>query len=182
VIGNYGGAITGGAGLGGMWERHPVHVVVWGVLAFIPALLVLLSFVRGSPPPVMEAAEPKRRATNPPAPPAAPQPRAATPPAGKNRTPHPGAPPSKSRTPQPPQAPAQAPAAKNRTTQKPNKAVTEAAYRTKEGIDPAVTSVHMPSRSKETEAAEDGALERRPPKSDPPPRRPPPPSAPPSRR
>jgi|GEM_PF-2648342 len=182
VIGNYGGAITGGAGLGGMWERHPVHVVVWGVLAFIPALLVLLSFVRGSPPPVMEAAEPKRRATNPPAPPAAPQPRAATPPAGKNRTPHPGAPPSKSRIQQPPQAPAQAPAAKNRTTQKPNKAVTEAAYRTKEGIDPAVTSVHMPSRSKETEAAEDGALERRPPKSDPPPRRPPPPSAPPSRR
>ncbi|MBA3701060.1 MAG: tetratricopeptide repeat protein [Planctomycetes bacterium] len=46
VVGNYGGAMTGGQGLPGMWQRHPVHLIVWGVLAFLPLCLALFAFLR----------------------------------------------------------------------------------------------------------------------------------------
>lgn len=46
VIGNYGGAMTGGQGLPGMWQRNRVHLIVWGVLAFIPLCLALTAFLR----------------------------------------------------------------------------------------------------------------------------------------
>lgn len=46
VIGNYGGAMTGGQGLPGMWQRNPVHLIVWGVLAFLPLCLALFAFLR----------------------------------------------------------------------------------------------------------------------------------------
>lgn len=46
VVGNYGGAVTGGQGIAGMWQRNPVHVVVWGVLAFLPLLLGVIGFLR----------------------------------------------------------------------------------------------------------------------------------------
>ena len=46
VVGNYGGAITGGEGLPGMWKRNPVHLIVWGVLGFIPLCLALAAFLR----------------------------------------------------------------------------------------------------------------------------------------
>lgn len=46
VVGNYGGAMTGGQGLPGMWQRNPVHLIVWGVLAFIPLCLALTAFLR----------------------------------------------------------------------------------------------------------------------------------------
>lgn len=46
VLGNYGGAVTGGAGLSGMWQRQPVHVIVWAILALIPLILALIAFLR----------------------------------------------------------------------------------------------------------------------------------------
>lgn len=46
VVGNYGGAVTGGEGLPGMWKRHPIHLIVWGVLGFIPLCLALAAFLR----------------------------------------------------------------------------------------------------------------------------------------
>jgi tetratricopeptide (TPR) repeat protein len=46
VIGNYGGAMTGGEGLPGMWKRNPVHLIIWGVLALIPLCLALAGFLR----------------------------------------------------------------------------------------------------------------------------------------
>jgi tetratricopeptide (TPR) repeat protein len=46
VVGNYGGAVTGGQGIVGMWQRNPIHVVVWGVLAFLPLLLAMIAFLR----------------------------------------------------------------------------------------------------------------------------------------
>jgi tetratricopeptide (TPR) repeat protein len=49
VVGNYGGAVTGGEGIVGMWNRHPLHVIVWGALAFLPLLLALASFLRPRP-------------------------------------------------------------------------------------------------------------------------------------
>jgi hypothetical protein len=91
----------------------------------------------------------------------------------KHRTPQPAPPPvAKNRTPHP----APPPASRNRTPQ-PGKAVTEAAVRPKvDKVDtePALTTVHMPSRSKETEPDGQGALERRPAKPSGPTRRPPP--------
>jgi hypothetical protein len=46
VVGNYGGAVTGGEGLPGMWQRNPVHLIIWGVLAFLPLCLALAAFLR----------------------------------------------------------------------------------------------------------------------------------------
>ncbi len=46
VLGNYGGAVTGGKGFAGMWEKNPVHVIVWGVLGIIPLCLALFSWLR----------------------------------------------------------------------------------------------------------------------------------------
>jgi tetratricopeptide (TPR) repeat protein len=46
VIGNYGGAVTGGQGLAGMWARQPVHLIVWGVLVLLPLILGLIGLLR----------------------------------------------------------------------------------------------------------------------------------------
>jgi tetratricopeptide (TPR) repeat protein len=46
VIGNYGGATTGGKGAVGLWERHPIHVAVWGVLALLPFCLFVIGLFR----------------------------------------------------------------------------------------------------------------------------------------
>lgn len=46
VVGNYGGAMTGGEGLPGMWKRNPLHLIIWGVLGFIPLCLALAGFLR----------------------------------------------------------------------------------------------------------------------------------------
>jgi tetratricopeptide (TPR) repeat protein len=57
VAGNYGGAITGGQGLAGMWARHPVHAGIWGALIGMPLLLAILGFCRRPPPPVHPSRE-----------------------------------------------------------------------------------------------------------------------------
>ncbi len=46
VVGNYGGAMTGGEGLPGMWKRNPLHLLIWGALALLPLFLALLAFLR----------------------------------------------------------------------------------------------------------------------------------------
>jgi len=46
VVGNYGGAVTGGDGLIGMWQRNPIHLIVWSVLGFLPLCLALAAFLR----------------------------------------------------------------------------------------------------------------------------------------
>lgn len=46
VAGNYGGAMTGGQGLAGMWTRNPLHLIIWGVLALIPLCLAIAGFLR----------------------------------------------------------------------------------------------------------------------------------------
>ncbi len=158
VIGNYGGAITGGAGLGGMWNRHPMHAVAWGLAAGIPLLIVISSLFRRRQPLVESAPEPKRRPTVQAAPPPPPPAKSRTPlpgpPPAKNRTPHPGPPPAKNRTPHPGPPPAR------QRTPSGAKAETEIAARVKSETEPAVTAVHMPTR-KEADTGEGGALERR---------------------
>jgi hypothetical protein len=49
VVGNYGAAITDGKGLAGMWQKNPVHLVVWGLLAIIPLCLALFAWLRPKP-------------------------------------------------------------------------------------------------------------------------------------
>jgi tetratricopeptide (TPR) repeat protein len=189
VIGNYGGAATGGAGITGLWNRHPVHVVVWGLLVLIPAVLVLISLLSRGPSYDHDSAEPVRRPSGTSAP--LPPPRSGPSPVAKNRTPHPGPPQgakhrtphpgqppvAKHRTPQPP--PAKPPPAKPRPSE-PGKAVTEAAVRPKVETEPSLTTVHAPTRSKDVEPDPQGALERRPTKPSSPsgPNRRPPPSRP----
>jgi predicted Zn-dependent protease len=46
VTGNYGSAITGGQGIAGMWERHPMHLIIWFVLGVVPLCLALASWLR----------------------------------------------------------------------------------------------------------------------------------------
>jgi tetratricopeptide (TPR) repeat protein len=46
VLGNYGGAMTGGEGVAGMWNRHPFHLIVWSVLAFFPLCFALFAWLR----------------------------------------------------------------------------------------------------------------------------------------
>jgi hypothetical protein len=46
VLGNYGGAMTGGEGILGMWNRHPFHLIAWSTLAFLPLCIALVSFLR----------------------------------------------------------------------------------------------------------------------------------------
>ena len=46
VLGNYGGAMTGGEGIVGMWNRHLFHLIAWGILAFLPLCFALVSFLR----------------------------------------------------------------------------------------------------------------------------------------
>jgi tetratricopeptide (TPR) repeat protein len=46
AIGNYGGAATGGKGVVGLWERHPIHVVVWGALVLLPFCLFVIGLFR----------------------------------------------------------------------------------------------------------------------------------------
>jgi tetratricopeptide (TPR) repeat protein len=161
VIGNYGGAMTGGNGLGGMWNHHPMHVVAWGLAALIPLIVFITSLFSRRETLVEPIPEAKRRPTvqsaPPPPPPAknrTPQP---GPPPARNRTPHPGPPPAKNRTPQPGPPPA-----KNRTPQPGAKAVTEVAARIKSETEPSVTAVHMPTRTKSADSGDASALERRP--------------------
>ncbi len=180
VVGNYGGAITGGNGLGGMWERHPMHVVAWGLAIGIPLIVFITSLFSRRSTGGLTSPDPKRRTTAQYAPPPSPPPPKSRstqsgPPPAKNRTPQPGPPPpAKNRTPQPGPPP---PPAKNRTPQHGGKSVTEAAFRngTKSETEPSATSAHMPTRTKEADAGEASALERRqvakPPNSQ---RRPPP--------
>jgi tetratricopeptide (TPR) repeat protein len=47
VLGNYGSWLTGDAGIGGAWNRHPGHVVGWGMAAGLPLLLFLAAKLRG---------------------------------------------------------------------------------------------------------------------------------------
>jgi hypothetical protein len=172
VVGNYGGAMTGGNGLGGMWDHHPMHVVAWGLAAGIPLIIFITSLFSRREPPLETAPEPKRRTTAQaalPPPPAKNRTPLPGPPPAKNRTPQPGPPPAKNRTPQPGPPPAKnrtpqpgPPSAKNRTPQPGAKAVTEVAARIKSETEPSVTAVHMPTRTKEAEAGEASALERRP--------------------
>jgi hypothetical protein len=167
VVGNYGGAMTGGNGLGGMWDHHPTHVLVWGAAAGLPLLVFIASLFRRREPVYESAPEPKRRTTAqvaPPPPPPPPQAKNRTPqpgpPQAKNRTPLPGPPQAKNRTPLPGPPPA-----KNRTPKPSAKAETEIAARSKAEVksetEPSVTAVHMPTRTKEAEAGEPSALERR---------------------
>ena len=60
VTGNYGGAVTGGQGLPGMWARHPVHVGIWGALIGLPLLLAIIGFCRRAPLPVHPSRERER--------------------------------------------------------------------------------------------------------------------------
>lgn len=60
VVGNYGGAVTGGQGLGGMWARHPLHVVIWGLLIGLPLVLAIIGFCR-RPPPVVHPSRERER-------------------------------------------------------------------------------------------------------------------------
>ena len=46
VLGNYGGAMTGGEGIEGMWKRHPFHLLTWGVLGFFPLFFALFAWLR----------------------------------------------------------------------------------------------------------------------------------------
>ncbi len=46
VLGNYGGAMTGGEGILGMWNRHPFHLIAWSTLVFLPLCFALISFLR----------------------------------------------------------------------------------------------------------------------------------------
>ena len=46
VLGNYGGAMTGGEGVEGMWKRHPFHLLTWGVLGFFPLFFALFAWLR----------------------------------------------------------------------------------------------------------------------------------------
>lgn len=111
VIGNYGGAMTGGQGLPGMWQRNPVHLIVWGVLAFIPLCLALAAFLRPKRVVVEERpiSEPHvRPVTRPPAPKTAPPQPAKTSSPG-NRTPVTKPPQAQHRTPAPAAKPAAAP-------------------------------------------------------------------------
>ncbi len=45
-VGNYGGWLTGGAGVGGAWKRHPAATIVWGALLGLPLLFSLIALVR----------------------------------------------------------------------------------------------------------------------------------------
>jgi predicted Zn-dependent protease len=70
VVGNYGGWLSGGRGVGGAWERHPGHVITWGVLLGLPLLMFIVSFFRrgGAAPaePRRTPSESQRPATKPP--------------------------------------------------------------------------------------------------------------------
>lgn len=46
VLGNYGGAMTGGEGILGMWNRHWFHLIAWSTLALLPLCFALGSFLR----------------------------------------------------------------------------------------------------------------------------------------
>lgn len=117
VIGNYGGAMTDGRGVAGMWEQHPAHVVAWGVLAVVPFLIFLTSLFRRQP----EVVTREERASRAPTPePRAPQPRPAAPPPPKpqQRTPAPKPGPSAAlerRVEQRPERRETEPAARNQT-------------------------------------------------------------------
>ncbi len=50
VIGNYGTTVTDGRGFAGLWETHPVHAVVWGLLVLVPFILFLVGLRRGGAP------------------------------------------------------------------------------------------------------------------------------------
>lgn len=114
LIGNYGGAMTGGKGIQGMLDRHPLHLGVWGGLIFLSLCLSIAGFVRRKPVAIAEprrerepersrpAAPPIKQVTTTPRPPARPTPASAANP--KQRTPEPAKPPaSKPVPPKPPQ-------------------------------------------------------------------------------
>jgi tetratricopeptide (TPR) repeat protein len=46
MVGNYGPWLSGGNGIGGAWQRHPVHVVLWGLLILLPLSVGILGMVR----------------------------------------------------------------------------------------------------------------------------------------
>ncbi len=62
VVGNYGPYVTGGEGLTGMRDRHPVHVLVWTLLILVPIVLFVLVRLRKPVPvePPQPAARPPR--------------------------------------------------------------------------------------------------------------------------
>jgi tetratricopeptide (TPR) repeat protein len=62
VIGNYGAAATGGKGLGGMWDRKPLHVIIWGLLILLPVGLFTWSRLRSQP---TDDGKPPRGSTRP---------------------------------------------------------------------------------------------------------------------
>ena len=46
MVGNYGPWLSGGNGIGGAWQRHPLHVVLWGLLMLLPLSVGILGMVR----------------------------------------------------------------------------------------------------------------------------------------
>ncbi len=54
VVGNYGTTVTDGRGFAGLWETHPVHAVVWGLLVVVPFILFLIGLRRRDDAPVNE--------------------------------------------------------------------------------------------------------------------------------
>lgn len=175
VTGNYGGAVTGGQGLPGMWARHPVHVCIWGALIFLPFVLALIGFFRRAPPPSESSRERERdRGDSSPGRAAVPAPqRTPAPAAPRNRPTAPApAPQPKARTPAPPSrsehtpAPMPKPKAAQRT---PAKTETEPVARPAASAEKNLTEpVAKPSSRDERRTTEGAAapLDKRKPKGD----------------
>jgi tetratricopeptide (TPR) repeat protein len=158
LIGNYGGAMTGGKGIQGMLDHHPLHLAVWGGLVFLSLCLAIAGFVRRSPAPVEEhrrdhererEREPERprQVTTTPRP--APAPKAASP----RPAPAPAAK-TKMRTPEPAKAPAPKPVPQQRlaTPKPPVKSTVET-----EPIERAAAPARLPR----VDPGESSALERK---------------------
>jgi predicted Zn-dependent protease len=106
VVGNYGGAMTGGQGLPGMWARNPIHLIIWGVLGLIPLCLALAGFLRPKREVVVESRPVSEPITRPPArPPVSAKSAVSAPPAKTsspaNRSPATKPPQAQNRTPAP---------------------------------------------------------------------------------
>jgi tetratricopeptide (TPR) repeat protein len=183
VAGNYGGAITGGQGLAGMWARHPLHAGIWGALIGMPLLLAILGFCRRAPPAVHPSREREQSRSDssssgsrPPAPVPAPRSRAATAvPQSKPAAPKAPTPVREEPTPSP--SPMAKPKAVQRTPANPGKNETEPVARSAEKnltepvANPAANpvakaSIKTPVRDQRRTTTEDSGvpLEKRKPK------------------
>jgi hypothetical protein len=187
VVGNYGTAVTDGRGFSGLWETHPVHAVVWGLLVVVPFILFLVGLrrrgapvsedvgtvrvrvaprtVAAAPRPPAAAAKPAVSAKAPVARPSAPaRPAAPAKPAASARAP---VAPARAALPARPAAPAKAPAPRQTprpSAPNPEKDQTEQALRVipdpeRQRSDRSTTDIGDPPPPR---LVEKGALERKP--------------------